>query len=510
MNSGRILDSADQNRQGHSRRIARIAAIVPLLLLLAALCGSAGAASVCVNPKGKQGCFSSIQSAIDSVSAPNTTIMVRAGTYTSSCTGPACSVATVSSAAANASSLTGLTLQCGNGSGRSVVLDATNLDHAVYIFGVSGVTVVGCVARNAALEGILVENSNNVHLKNNEVRDNDSAMGTTFGQGNPPCPTFLSPGTPGMDVIQCCPDAFSGGPGNFPQDNDDCGEGIHLRGVTNSVVESNYVHDNIGGILLSDETGTTHDNLIQSNKSSNNLKFGGDCGITMASHLACTAGSDGTTGCTTAPPVGGILQGNGIYNNQVIYNAASGNGASGVGMFANPGVPPGAATKVYGNLVADNVVKNNGEPGISIHVHAANGNADNNTIVENVLSGNGGDEEAEGSPAPNTGIELLSNGNFGAPFGPAAPIVGTTISQNKINHEGIDVWVGNTATDATVSLNSLLGKGAIGVTNAGTGSVTATNNWWGCKKGPGTPNCSSASGPVISTPFLTRPVNPEK
>jgi hypothetical protein len=52
--------------------------------------------------------------------------------------------------------------------------------------------------------------------------------------GPPPCPTFVPPGG-GVKV--CCPDAFAGGPGNFPNDNDDCGEGIHLRSVTSSVVE---------------------------------------------------------------------------------------------------------------------------------------------------------------------------------------------------------------------------------------------------------------------------------
>lgn len=196
----------------------------------------------------------------------------------------------------------------------------------------------------------------------------------------------------------------------------------------------------------------------------------------------------------------------------MVGNVTHDNGASGIGMFTNPGIPPGGATKAYGNLISKNVVEDNGQPGIAIHVHAANGNADDNMIVGNIVSGNGGDSEAEGNSPPNMGIELLSNGSFGNGFGTAAPIAGTTISGNKVSNEDIDVWVGNTATDANVFLNNLIGNGAIGVKNAGTGTVTATDNWWGCPQGPGSGNCSSTSGAgtVVSSPFLSHPADPQR
>jgi parallel beta-helix repeat protein len=478
-----------------------VAFLTLVAILIAVLPGAARASSsLCVNPAGNDGCFATIQAAIDSVSAANTTVVVRPGTYRAACTGPACSVAAISITAPNGSSLTGLRLECASSSkGHSVVLDATSLDHAVYVSGVNQVTIQGCVGKNAAREGILVENADNVHVANNEVENNDRAMAATFGQGNPPCPTFESPGTP-PGAIQCCPDAFSGGPGNFPQDNDDCGESIHLRSVTNSVVDGNSVHGNIGGILLTDETGPTDNNLITNNNSSYNLAFGGDCGITLPSHLACSSGSTDATGCGFSASAGG-----GVFHNAVVRNVLKHNGALGTGLFANPGIPPGVATKSYGNLIADNVIQDNGEPGIGIHVHAANGNADNNMIVGNIVSGNGGDSEAEGSSPPNTGIEVLSNGNF-PPFSPAAPIVGTIISQNRVSNEAIDLWVGNTATDANAFLNDLVGSGAIGVENAGTGTVTATDDWWGCPQGPGSAGCSSTSGIVVSSPFLSHSV----
>jgi parallel beta-helix repeat protein len=484
-----------------TRRLTRwpmaLAAIV-----IAVYAPAARAATICVNPKGSHRCFETIQAAIDSVNSPNSTIVVEPGTYTASCGAAACSVASISQSASNHASLIGLTLRCGKG---KVTLDATGLDHAIYIGGINQVTITGCIAENAALEGILVENASQAQIINNEVENNDSAMAATHGQGTPPCPTFLSPGVGG--VIQCCPDAFAGGPGNFPEDNDDCGEGLHLRGVTSSVVQGNLVRDNIGGILLTDETGPTSGNLISDNGSQNNTRFGGDCGVTLASHIACTPGSNAATGCTLSSPVAGVFQSNGVSNNVVSANLVTGNGASGVGMFANPGAPPGAATAVYGNLISRNLVANNGQPGIAIHVHAANGNADHNSIIDNTVMRNGGDAEATGDN-DGIGIEVLSNGSFGAPFSPASPIVGTNVTGNKVSGEDFDVWVGNTQTDANVLVNNLKGPDKVGVANAGTGTVSAMDNWWGCAKGPGAPGCSitSGSGTIISTPFATQPV----
>jgi parallel beta-helix repeat protein len=229
-------------------RTLRLGALLILAIVTIDFRGGAEASpTLCVNPTGNHGCFATVQAAINAVSAINTTIVVKPGNYEASCGGAACSVAAITSNATNASSLTGLKLQCAGSSGRPVVLDATSLDHAVYVSGVNRVTIAGCVAEGAGREGILVENADNAHIVNNNVKGNDQAMAVNLGSGTPPCPIFLPPGN---GVLQCCPDAFSGGPGNFPQDNDDCGEGIHLRSVTGSVIQGNAVHDNKGGILL--------------------------------------------------------------------------------------------------------------------------------------------------------------------------------------------------------------------------------------------------------------------
>ena len=167
---------------------------------------TADAATLCVTNHGQNGCYTKIQDAIDAVTAPDTTILVGPGTYTSSCTTLGCSVAMINAAASNGDSLDHLTLQCGNGKGaHSTILNATGLDHAVYVSGVNGVTISGCVAENASREGILVENSDNANIANNDVTENDQAMSLTIGTGTPPCPTFVPPGTGG--AVKCCPDA---------------------------------------------------------------------------------------------------------------------------------------------------------------------------------------------------------------------------------------------------------------------------------------------------------------
>jgi hypothetical protein len=53
---------------------------------------------------------------------------------------------------------------------------------------------------------------------------------------------------------------------------------------------------------------------------------------------------------------------------------------------------------------------------------------------------------------------------------------------------------------------NLLG-GDIGVDNIGTGTVDATENWWGCPNGPGTGGCTTVKGTgVFFTPRLRHPM----
>ncbi len=417
-------------------------------LVAALLCGSIlgtgnllFAATLCVNPGGTGGCFSTINSAVAAAS-PNDTVKVAAGSYAEDVViGKALSLV---------------------GAGRGVtIIDATGLANGIYVDGLdhkglSGVVVTGFKVENANFEGILVTNASDVTVWNNHVINNDRSLEPAI----PACP-----GIP----------AFETG------EDFDCGEGVHLIGVDHSIIASNIVENNAGGILLSDDTGQTHDNLVTGNLSRNN-PF--DCGIVMASH-APGPGS-------TAKHLGVVH--NTIADNQSIHNGFQVPGAgAGVGLFSD-GSGPGL---VSGNVVIHNQLLNNGLPGVSFHSHAPGDTFANNMIVANQISGNHADLFDTATPGP-TGINVNSGFGF-------SPITGTIIAENVIDHE-VDHIALNTPAQVNVHLNNFLDD-TVGVDNLGPGSADATENWWACPSGPGgAEECANTGGPaVLFTPWLRAP-----
>ena len=79
-------------------------------------------------------------------------------------------------------------------------------------------------------------------------------------------------GVPNPPYFQCA--AMGTEPG-------DCGEGVHFTGVAYSSIKDNFIAYNAGGILLSDDTGPTHGNLVSGNVVTGNAT---DCGITVPGH----------------------------------------------------------------------------------------------------------------------------------------------------------------------------------------------------------------------------------
>jgi parallel beta-helix repeat protein len=134
------------------------------------------------------------------------------------------------------------------------------------------------------------------------------------------------------------------------------------------------------------------------------------------------------------------------------------------------------------------------------------------TIRDNTISNNtkapavftGDPNGCAGQPA----FEMDETGDCGG----GSPVRGTVITQNIITDEQVDVAV-NTPAPVNVHLNDLLG-GNIGVANvcaydnasACTGGSNATENYWGCARGPGGHGCTTTSGVnVVSTPWLLVP-----
>lgn len=341
---------------------------------------------------------------------------------------------------------------------KNTFIDASGLANGVYVdgldhAGLSGVVVTGFTIKNANFEGILVTNASDVTIWGNVVTGNDKSL--EIGSSGPSCP-----GIPSFETAE-----------GF-----DCGEGIHLSGVHHSTVANNNVFKNAGGILLSDDTRATHHILVTGNTVMENAY---DCGITLASHPPA--------------PQSGATAPFGVFDNTIAGNESSRNGlavgeGAGVGIFDSV---PGASN--HGNVVIGNKLTNNGLPGVALHSHTPGQNLNNNSIIANFISGNHADTDDAATPGP-TGINI-----FGV-----SPVSGTIISQNVIKGEAVDVAV-NTPAAVEVHLNELLGK-PTGVANLGSGSVDATENWWGCTAGPGTPGCSSISGSnVLFDPWLMSP-----
>lgn len=348
---------------------------------------------------------------------------------------------------------------------QNTVIEASGLANGINISGhdnpgLSHVIVTGFTVQNANFSGILVSNASAVTITNNIVRDNDR--------------TLAAGACPGLPAF------FQAG------ENLDCGEGIQLSAVDHSTVANNTVEHNAGGILVADDTGATNNNVISGNLVQKNVP---DCGITLASHSPA-----------------------GVFANSVSGNISVANGGAGVGIFAG-----GPGNKAYANLVLNNRLENNALPGVTMHNHAAPGVGpvpagappavfNDNVIVGNRISGNAADTADAATSGP-TGINIFS----------LTPMPGTIIDQNTIFQEKLDIAIkvpaspSGSGPDVQAHLNSLAKP--VGVQNSGTAAVDATEDWWGCPNGPGSPGCSSVSGSgIVFNPWLTKPIgnNPQE
>jgi hypothetical protein len=283
------------------------------LTIIVASCSLAAAADRCVKPSGAGGCFTTINAAV-AASSPGDVIHVSRGTY-------------------HEDVIVDKPLSLLGEDPDDTKIDATGLLNGINVDGINNaglghVIVSGFTVRNANAQGILVTNAFDVTIARNHVTGSDQSLDTVNLQC-PPLPAYFQAG-----------EGF------------DCGEAIHLSGVDHSIVSDNYVDHNAGGILISDDTGPNHDNLISGNIVRDNPY---DCGITVASHHYNFAPTD--------PSVG-------IYHNTIVGNTSVRNGlisgeGAGVGLFAGP---PGAQNN--GNIVENNVLIGNALPGVALHTHA--------------------------------------------------------------------------------------------------------------------------------------------
>lgn len=265
----------------------------------------------------------------------------------------------------------------------------------------SGSTVRGFTIENANQEGIVAV-GNDLTITGNIVAHDDLGA--------------FVPGATGECAAQ----------GTTPGD---CGEGIHLGGVTHSLISDNSISGNTGGILVSDELGPTAWNTISDNTIVNNDS---DCGITLAAHNGNALSSTGTL----QPTQGGV------YDNSIVDNTSDANGASGIGFFAS-----GPGTAVYDNVASGNHVQGNGLPGVAIHTHSPDADANGNQLIGNWFSDNGLGIPAFGVPPGDPGTPVDTTTDLDVVSDPGAtPITGTVIANNHFANVQTGMWLITTGT----------------------------------------------------------------
>lgn len=420
---------------------ARFAGAVFILSQIAA------GATLCVNSRPNSGCYATIGAAVAHAVAGDV-VQVSQGTYHEDVV------------ITTAISLIGANR--GN-----TIIDATGLANGISVTGVNGVIVSSFTVENANFEGILLNQVSQATITDNHIVKNNVSLNIN---------DFTCGAIPPFETAE-----------GF-----DCGEGIHLSGVDHSIVSNNLVESNAGGILLSDDTGATHDNLIMGNIVQEN-PF--DCGITLASHPLFVPGSP------AGPPTAA-----GVYHNTITGNTSKHNGfqvpgaGAGVGLFS-----PAPFTKTYANVVVNNNLIDNGLPGVALHAHAPGAGLSDNMIAGNTISANGADTDDTATSGP-TGINV-SGGDNGSGI-PLDVITGTIIAGNSISRESVGIAAKTNALVAA-HLNDFVNVDTAVDNQAGTlpnSSVDARLNWWGCSKGPGAGGCSGITGlNILFLPILTSP-----
>jgi Protein of unknown function (DUF1565) len=381
-----------------------------------------------VSPTGSDGAadrscrsaaYSTIQSAV-SAARPGATVTVCPGTYTEDViVSSPLTLRGVDATIQGTTSANGNCDQLGpTGPGSAPCLAGVTIKSSWVQ--ISGFTVTGATGEGILATGSLAGGSiSHVTIRDNRVVGNDTG-------GIPPAT--------GGGYPQC--ESVGGIPG-------DCGEGIHLMGVADSVISNNYDSGNTGGILITDEFGPTHNNLVADNIVTGNQY---DCGITVPGHNPFAVDSKGNP----QPNVAGVFD-NVIRGNVVTNNGLKGEGA-GV-LFANAT----AGTGSYDNLVEDNYIAGNDLSGVTMHAHTvAPGGVEDlngNKIVDNVIGQNnlGGDGlDGSQTDSSTTGVLVFSG---------TVPVK-VTIARNVLFDNTYGIWEGVRGNvSATVAGNRFFGVG---------------------------------------------------
>ncbi len=284
----------------------------------------------------------------------------------------------------------------------------------------SGIRFTGFTVTHAQGEGILAaglgREVTGISISHSSVVHND-----------------LGFGVPNSPYFQCA--AQGAVPG-------DCGEGVHFIGVAYSAIKGNLIADNAGGVLLSDDTGPTHNNLVANNVVTGNAT---DCGITVPGHNPNALSATGQRQPSVA----------GVYANVIRGNVVTNNGLKGEGagvLFANAT----AGTASYDNLVLRNYIAGNGLSGVTMHAHTIKPgqfeDLNGNRVIGNAIGKNNIDGDTLDCPpnSPCTPQDLRTTGVLVFSGGTR---VTTTIAFNHIFNNAIGIWLSKAVRAAGLRTN---------------------------------------------------------
>jgi hypothetical protein len=214
--------------------------------------------------------------------------------------------------------------------------------------------------------------------------------------------------------------------------------------VAYSAIKSNLIADNSGGVLLSDDTGPTHHNLVAGNVVTGNAS---DCGITVPGHNPAALDAKGQRQPSVA----------GVYRNVIRGNVVTNNGNKGEGagvLFANAG--PGTAS--YDNLVQGNFIAGNELAGVTMHAHTLGKGqfedmSGNNVIGNNIGRNNTGGDPLDCPPGSATCSpqDLVTTGIL--VFSAGTPVT-LKIAFNHVFNNTIGIWLSKAVTASGLGTNT--------------------------------------------------------
>lgn len=491
----------------------------------------------------------SIQETIDSL-APGGEVNIHAGTYTENI------VINIPEVTLKSAGDGTVTIQ-GADNSKPVISILSDATRSV----IQGLNIVG------GLDGIFLDNVNNVQITDNTVTNNiyyginiNNGVGNTINSN-----TVTRNNDTGIQLNNGSND--NNVSANTITDNRGIGIGIRSESDDNTV-SGNTVYNNFFGIW---DYGYGHRNTITDNTITNNIwdgirlwhayndtvsgniltKNGEGIQIrnandnTVTGNIITNSENYGVT--IRFASAGNVISGNTIkgsiyYGIMIHYSEARGNVISGntiTGTVFYDGILLTDGTS--DNIVLDNTITNNKGDGIKINNNSSANTISGNTITSNSQNGisietssynqiiNGNNITGNGYNGisiTNSSGNLVNNnvisdnGNEINEFTQKNGIyllnsgLGTEISENTINNNTYDGILLQGSSVAEIHFNRIVFNQNYGLENQGTGIINAQNNWWGSNNNPidkSQPQIiNSETGKVNADTWLILSLSPKK